>query len=126
MRARLLIRNSSYIEESYEDRHFMPQAWFCNFKNYKDKILTLPFEEKENILNQLKKTTIKRGFDENFIVNLIKNIFMTKTPHTTTNNEIRKKIKKQIYDDKNLLRSIYNLYYIDYKVFGYQRPKELD
>uniref|UniRef100_A0A0K0ECD6 Carbohydrate sulfotransferase n=1 Tax=Strongyloides stercoralis TaxID=6248 RepID=A0A0K0ECD6_STRER len=126
MRARLLIKNSSYIEESYEDRHFMPQAWFCNFKNYKDKILTLPFEEKENIFYQLKKVTVKRGFDENFIVNLIKNILMKKTPHTTSKSEIRKKIKKQIYDDKNLLRNIYNLYYIDYKVFGYQRPKELD
>uniref|UniRef100_A0A0N5B720 DUF3431 domain-containing protein n=1 Tax=Strongyloides papillosus TaxID=174720 RepID=A0A0N5B720_STREA len=126
MRARLLLKNASFIEESYEDRHFMPQAWFCNLKENKDKILTLPFENMGGLLDQLKEITTKRGFNEKFVKSLIKNLFTEKTSHTTSNTEIRKKIKEQIYKDKVLLRCLYNLYYVDYKVFGYQRPKELD
>uniref|UniRef100_A0A0N4Z216 T5orf172 domain-containing protein n=1 Tax=Parastrongyloides trichosuri TaxID=131310 RepID=A0A0N4Z216_PARTI len=125
MRARLFMKNPIYIEETYEDRHFMPQSWFCNFEKYKNRIKIFKFEDKEGLLKNLNEITIKRGFKKDFVENLISDLFMAKTAHSTLNSEIRKKIKRQILNDKKLLRKIYNLYYIDYKTFGYRSPEPL-
>ncbi|KAI6195562.1 hypothetical protein M3Y94_01001500 [Aphelenchoides besseyi] len=97
---------SRKFERTFDDRHFFPQNWRCDFRWHFDEYrlihYTIPDESLQFIRDQLKSG---------------------RTVHSTTSSEARQFFEKRLRSSPFLMEYVVRLFYQDFKLFNYPIPQ---
>ncbi|CAB3410170.1 unnamed protein product [Caenorhabditis bovis] len=114
-------------EYSFEDRHFAPMTWFCDFNKHNIKtfdILTLGETEKHQaeLIDKHAEIFSKNHVEKNLTDYIQKEVRDNPTPHSTTGSDIRKTIGNFMRTNQKIMSLLQLLYANDYTVFNIPSP----
>ncbi|CAD5219239.1 unnamed protein product [Bursaphelenchus xylophilus] len=110
------------------DVHVMPQTWNCEMERYLEKnkffrYSKQPSPEYNNFLHEFKGLLRQRKVSEDLIDNVMSSINGSTSPHSTAGASARSFYANRLYSRPDLLKILVNIYYYDYKVFGFPMPE---
>ncbi|KAI6203293.1 hypothetical protein M3Y94_00539400 [Aphelenchoides besseyi] len=112
---------------SFEDRHFFPQAWRCNFntdlKSYKFVYYSARPSESDDFVGQLNELLEEQGVSfasREFISDQLK---QGRTVHSTIESDARQFLERRLRSSSFLMEFIVRMFYTDYKHFEYRLPE---
>ncbi|KAI6178619.1 hypothetical protein M3Y98_00520200 [Aphelenchoides besseyi] len=112
---------------SFEDRHFFPQAWRCNFnthlKSYKLIYYSARPSESDDFVGQLNELLESQGVpfaSREFISDQLK---QGRTVHSTIESEARQFLERRLRSSSFLMEFIVRMSYTDFKHFEYRLPE---
>ncbi|PIC20635.1 hypothetical protein B9Z55_025761 [Caenorhabditis nigoni] len=122
-----MIVDGSLRSYSYEDRHFAPMSWFCDFdpetiKNYQFLYFGETEEQQGQTISDLMDVLDTHGVDNHTISHIFDELSANRTKHSTSGSEIRRKMGAELRKSKEAMRYLYHLYENDYRVFNLKSP----
>uniref|UniRef100_A0AC35U6M5 Sulfotransfer_1 domain-containing protein n=1 Tax=Rhabditophanes sp. KR3021 TaxID=114890 RepID=A0AC35U6M5_9BILA len=108
---------------TYEDVHFFPQNWHCEFHTNFKKYHFIKYEESAAFIEDLNifldnLTNISKDSKHT----ILSEIQSAKTSHSTSGNELRNHFSNQIYNNNKLLKQLVEAFYYDFVLFGFDFP----
>uniref|UniRef100_A0A0N5BJ07 Carbohydrate sulfotransferase n=1 Tax=Strongyloides papillosus TaxID=174720 RepID=A0A0N5BJ07_STREA len=119
------VANKEKIPNQFNDYHFYPQTWQCEYYKYKKNYNYLKYPSKDknifygNLMKELKKSGVALEHI-NFLSNKVKTF---NTFHTTTGKKDTKNYKESLFKNTKLIRKICSIFYYDFIEFGFEFPK---
>uniref|UniRef100_A0A0K0E002 Sulfotransferase domain-containing protein n=1 Tax=Strongyloides stercoralis TaxID=6248 RepID=A0A0K0E002_STRER len=114
------------ITVTYDDIHFFPQSWHCEFKRYMNSYTIIYYGSKPKVLSNFYSDFFKflkeNGISNNKIRYIRKYTKRKRTIHATSNLWVRKHIERKIRKNNYLMRLMYLIFYYDYVVFNLPLP----
>ncbi|EGT40749.1 hypothetical protein CAEBREN_22727 [Caenorhabditis brenneri] len=122
-----LIVDAKLTSFSYEDRHFAPMSWFCDFdtetiKNYRFLYFGETEQQQGQTINELMDVLNQHGVENQTITHIFDELSANRTKHSTSGSAIRKKVGEEMRRNKVAMRLLYLLYENDYRVFNLKSP----
>ncbi|CAB04541.2 Sulfotransferase domain-containing protein [Caenorhabditis elegans] len=122
-----LIAEGRLLSFSYEDRHFAPMSWFCDFdsetiKNYRFLFFGETEEKQSQTIRELMNIFSVHGVDNGTISHIFQELSANRTKHSTSGSAIREKIGKEMRSDPEAMRLLHLIYENDYRIFKLQSP----
>ncbi|KHJ96997.1 hypothetical protein OESDEN_03030, partial [Oesophagostomum dentatum] len=119
-----LTEKNKSLEYDYEVAHFAPQTWYCNFKNSFDNYIIIMYEEGDNVkLAGMLDNVFKRaGVSGELRTVISEELLVGGTPHKTAGSVHRYQARRTLFEDKELLTLVVQMYYYDFVVFDYSLP----
>jgi len=119
-------QNNVTVRGFFEDRHFAPQNWRCNFTHSAGKYDLLPYSSNpEDVLKFLEKLSIilrEQGVDQKSIRFIQEQMTRKRTDHSTIESPARKFYEKYLRTNPYLMELLVKMYYHDYVQFGFKLP----
>ncbi|EFO84742.1 hypothetical protein CRE_03825 [Caenorhabditis remanei] len=112
---------SPYKGIDFDDSHFFPQSWRCEFSSHLVKYQILQLDG-ANFPDQLLGLLEEKGLDEEGI-KFINGSLHHRTPHSTMDSVERATVEETVLNSPYLLRKIIQMYYFDFLLFGYRLPE---
>uniref|UniRef100_A0A0K0EV18 Sulfotransferase family-containing protein n=1 Tax=Strongyloides venezuelensis TaxID=75913 RepID=A0A0K0EV18_STRVS len=111
---------------TYDDVHFFPQSWHCEFKRYINSYVILKYGSEPKVLvnfyKQFFEILKEKGVSEKKIKYIRRYTEKRRTKHATCNLWIRKHIEKKIRKNTYLMKMLYRIFYYDFVVFNFTLP----
>ncbi|KAK5970515.1 hypothetical protein GCK32_013724 [Trichostrongylus colubriformis] len=109
---------------NFDDDHFSPQNWRCEFSTHLHEFLILNFDtlDSSGFMNNLLKLLKKSNVTENSIGFIKSSVELKRTPHSTKDTVERDQTKRAILSNPYLLDLLIKMYFFDYVLFGYRIP----
>ncbi|CAL2030201.1 unnamed protein product [Caenorhabditis brenneri] len=104
----------------FDDSHFFPQSWRCEFSSYLVRYQVLQLDG-ANFTDQLLGLLEENGLDQEGI-QFINGSLHHRTPHSTIDSVERAAVEETVLHTPYLLRKIIQMYYFDFLLFGYRLP----
>ncbi|KAI6236194.1 hypothetical protein M3Y95_00131700 [Aphelenchoides besseyi] len=112
---------------SFDDRHFFPQNWRCDFKNHFNKFKILRYSSSSDGIKkfwgEFFDVLQQRNVSSTDIDFLKGQVFGTRTVHATSASAYRKKYELRVRRDPLLMRMLIRMYYYDWLIFNYPLPE---
>ncbi|CAI4230295.1 unnamed protein product [Auanema sp. JU1783] len=122
----LLYQKGSGKYISFEDIHFNPQNWHCNFRDHHLHYKIIKYgsagDANKEMVNNLIGLFQESGVETNLLKAIDKSITDSRTPHATNKLDERTIFEQQLKSDPKLLEMLIQMYYYDYLLFGYELP----
>ena len=101
--------------------HVQPQNWFCNFKEHLLSYKILKYDRSEKFYNEMVDIFHQSGVNDNVLDSIQMKLHMGTTSHETVNSYhgTIQWVKKVIRSNHALKQILYNTYYYDFKLFGF-------
>ncbi|CAD5232976.1 unnamed protein product [Bursaphelenchus xylophilus] len=112
------------------DAHLFPQNWQCDFGSFINKYEIIHFSPPKSpgyaaMLTQIMDIFRRKSVPPATLNLITEALNGTTTKHSTNDKPERAEIKEMIGRNTRLMRRIVNLYYFDYRLFGYPMPEGL-
>ncbi|KAI6224175.1 hypothetical protein M3Y95_00855200 [Aphelenchoides besseyi] len=107
----------------FDEQHFFPQNWRCNFRGHLNDYKVVRFENSKDFFDEVFTLFAEHGVSEenlNFVRNQISN---GKTVHTTTGREERDRVVREVRESRYLMTKLVQMYYYDFVLMGYDIPE---
>ncbi|CAP27417.2 Protein CBG07751 [Caenorhabditis briggsae] len=122
-----MIVDGSLRSYSYEDRHFAPMSWFCDFdpdtiKNYQFLYFGETEEQQSQTISDLMDVLDTHGVDNHTISHIFDELSANRTKHSTSGSQIRRKVGEELRKSREAMRYLYYIYENDYRVFNLKSP----
>uniref|UniRef100_A0A0N5B8V0 Sulfotransfer_1 domain-containing protein n=1 Tax=Strongyloides papillosus TaxID=174720 RepID=A0A0N5B8V0_STREA len=125
-----VIEKTSYPRKkmtvTYDDVHFFPQSWHCEFKRYMNSYVILKYGSEPKVLvnfyKQFFEILKERGVSGKKIKYIRRYTEKRRTRHATCDLWIRKQIEKKIRKNTYLMKILYRIFYYDFVVFNFTLP----
>lgn len=106
--------------------HLAPLTWYCNFKeNLHNYVFVRHENGSEGVRRmgaQLYNIFKSVGVPTSQRDDIKQAVLVGKSPHSTSSSSFRVEAEHELYANKTLLRSVIELYYYDFIIFGYEIP----
>uniref|UniRef100_A0AC35F051 Uncharacterized protein n=1 Tax=Panagrolaimus sp. PS1159 TaxID=55785 RepID=A0AC35F051_9BILA len=118
--------NSNVLTRTFEDRHFFPQNWRCNFRTELKKYQLIEYSSHpehtnkflDDLLDALKSQHVPDE-SQKFIRDQLTG---GRTVHTTVASEARQFYEKRLLSSPFLMEYIIRMFYWDYRLLGFKIP----
>ncbi|CAI2358155.1 unnamed protein product [Caenorhabditis sp. 36 PRJEB53466] len=122
-----LIADGKLTNFSYEDRHFAPMSWFCDFtretvKNYRFLYFGETEEEQGETVDELMTVFEDHGVDNHTTTYISEELSANRTKHSTSGSMIRIRTGYEMRKSKEAMKMLYLIYENDYKAFNLNSP----
>ncbi|KAI6193565.1 hypothetical protein M3Y96_01031600 [Aphelenchoides besseyi] len=107
----------------FDEQHFFPQNWRCNFRSHLNDYKVVRFENSKDFFDEVFTLFAEHGVSEehlSFVRNQINN---GKTVHTTTGREERDRVVREVRESRYLMTKLVQMYYYDFVLMGYNIPE---
>ncbi|CAD5207180.1 unnamed protein product [Bursaphelenchus okinawaensis] len=110
------------LSRTFEDRHFFPQTWRCDFDKYPistyEKVhyttnTSELFNRFKIVLNNIPERSLQ----------FLKNELTLPTVHTTKDSEAREYLEKRLLTSPYLMEYVVRMFYYDFVNLGYRVPE---
>ncbi|KAI1701317.1 sulfotransferase family domain-containing protein [Ditylenchus destructor] len=111
---------------SFDDRHFFPQNWRCDFSAHFRRFRFVRYSPDvkgtktffSNVLTMLRQWNVT----EDEIAFVESQVSEGRTEHATFSTVERRKIESQVRSSPKMMRRLVQMYYYDFALFGYPLP----
>uniref|UniRef100_A0A0N4ZRN5 Sulfotransfer_1 domain-containing protein n=1 Tax=Parastrongyloides trichosuri TaxID=131310 RepID=A0A0N4ZRN5_PARTI len=114
------------FEVTYDDVHFFPQSWHCEFKKRMSSYIIIKYGSEPKVLKnfyiQFFKFLKERGISRKKIQYIRKYTEKKRTRHATYNLWVRKYFDRKVQKNKHLMELMYRMFYYDYVAFNFPLP----
>uniref|UniRef100_A0AC34QTT6 Uncharacterized protein n=1 Tax=Panagrolaimus sp. JU765 TaxID=591449 RepID=A0AC34QTT6_9BILA len=124
------LMNSSYgkwVTRTFEDRHFFPQTWRCNFKTalsrYKLIHYSSQIQHRSEFLGELLTALESHHVPKDSLKFIKEQLQEGQTIHTTITSEARIFYENILRSSPFLMEHVIRMFYWDYKLLGFDLPK---
>ncbi|KAI6171728.1 hypothetical protein M3Y98_00894500 [Aphelenchoides besseyi] len=118
---------SRKFERTFDDRHFFPQNWRCDFRWHLDKYRLIHYTSQLNatddFLEQLLPLLKKQEVPDESLQFIRDQLKLGRTVHSTTSSEARQFFEKRLRSSPFLMEYVIRLFYQDFKLFNYPIPQ---
>uniref|UniRef100_A0A7E4VDF3 Carbohydrate sulfotransferase n=1 Tax=Panagrellus redivivus TaxID=6233 RepID=A0A7E4VDF3_PANRE len=122
---RMVIHSNGGKLNNFDDRHFFPQSWRCDFSAHFRRFTFLQYknEHTEPFLQTLYTHLESRNVSNSTIEIINKQLHDGKTRHATVGLSERDIYERQVRSDPYILQYIIWMYYYDFVLFGFPLPE---
>uniref|UniRef100_A0A0N5BQG2 Sulfotransfer_1 domain-containing protein n=1 Tax=Strongyloides papillosus TaxID=174720 RepID=A0A0N5BQG2_STREA len=116
------------MRKEFEDMHFFPQNWRCDFRRLLSNYTIIRYKNKNNndiedVVNSLNNIFYQQHVP-NTTLSFIKNqLLFSRTMHTTVDTGARKFFENRLINSPFLMEYVIRMYYYDFKLFNYTIPE---
>uniref|UniRef100_A0A7E4UZU5 Carbohydrate sulfotransferase n=1 Tax=Panagrellus redivivus TaxID=6233 RepID=A0A7E4UZU5_PANRE len=111
---------------NFEDRHFFPQSWRCNFETEFDRYKFIQYSSnptfEDQFLSKLFKIFQKQGVPKQRIAYINDQLSGGRTVHSTVESEARKFFEERLLSSPFLLEYVFRMFYWDFQLFQFKLP----
>ncbi|CAI2308369.1 unnamed protein product [Caenorhabditis sp. 36 PRJEB53466] len=104
----------------FDDSHFFPQSWRCEFSTQLVKYRILQLDSPQ-FFDELLELFERHGVGPEAI-QFINASLHTRTPHSTKDSMERAEVEEMVLKTPYILRKIIQMYYFDFLLFGFKLP----
>ncbi|KHJ97479.1 hypothetical protein OESDEN_02538 [Oesophagostomum dentatum] len=114
----------AYSKPSFDDNHFFPQNWRCEFNSHLHEYHILKFDtfDPSRFINDLLLNLKHNRVPEKALTVIRTSLTSGRTVHSTKGSEEQQETRKAILSEKYLLDLLIKMYYYDFAFFGFAIP----
>ncbi|CEF66643.1 Sulfotransferase family-containing protein [Strongyloides ratti] len=120
--------NSVMMRKDFEDMHFFPQNWRCNFRKILSNYTVIKYQNKnirdiEEVVSSLNNIFYEQKVPNSTLTFIRNQLLSSKTMHTTIDTKAREFFENRLTRSPFLMEYIIRMYYYDFKLFNYTIPE---
>ncbi|CAD5222149.1 unnamed protein product [Bursaphelenchus xylophilus] len=112
---------------SFDDQHFFPQNWRCQFATHFSKYNILKYSKAKDgtqqFFNELFDYFRGHNVTDQQIRFIQRQVNSGRTRHSTADKIISMKLEQEVRSSPYLMQMLVKMYYYDFLIFGYPLPK---
>ncbi|KAI1712749.1 sulfotransferase family domain-containing protein [Ditylenchus destructor] len=112
------------MQRSFEDRHFFPQNWRCNFNKFLSNYTLIRYgkDMESSLLDQISSILLEQNVTLKDVEFVRKEVGSFKTIHTTSDSDARNFFEKRLRNSPFLMEYVVRMFYHDFRIFNYTIP----
>ncbi|EYC45415.1 hypothetical protein Y032_0428g1281 [Ancylostoma ceylanicum] len=124
MRMKRWARSTHFIA-SFDDNHFFPQNWRCEFSSHLHDYQILKFDtfNPQGFIDRLLAIFKKHKVSEKSINFIRTSVTSRRTAHSTKDSVEQRETKNAILSSKHLTNILIKMYFYDFVLFGFPIPE---
>uniref|UniRef100_A0A0N5A163 Uncharacterized protein n=1 Tax=Parastrongyloides trichosuri TaxID=131310 RepID=A0A0N5A163_PARTI len=120
-------QNAIVMRKDFEDMHFFPQNWRCDFHKKLNNYSIIKYKNKNEkelaeVIKSLNDLLYRQNIGNSSLDFIKKEMLKSKTMHTTIDSKVRTYLEDRLISSSFLMEYIVRMYYYDYKLFNYSIP----
>lgn len=116
------------FKKSFEDSHFFPQSWRCNFQQllFEYSILYYPEDESPDshraFVDRISDLLLQRNVSVEEVEYIRDQMASNRSQHTTSTSRTRRFLKERLYSSPYLMELVVRMFYWDFVLFNFTLP----
>lgn len=112
-----------HLQRTFEDRHFFPQNWRCDFNRYPiESFHLIKYTSNSSLLLQQLEPLLNSKNVPFPSFEFLKKELNIRTVHSTFSSKARRFIEKIVGDSPFLMEYLVRMFYYDYVLFNFELP----